>query len=127
MPREKKGSLLDIAFTPVGDLTENRSLRQRRRLRVANRRDGAWERAETDRVGAAVVRSTNGREDVYYDIISNISSLENSSLRQRRRLREAHRRDGAWEREETDRVGAAAVSSTNGRQEVYYDITGYGG
>ena len=71
----------------------NSSLRWKRRTGVDSSTDGRRERRERDCVRADADHSTNELQDMHDDTICNNSSLDNSSLRQKRTLRVAHSSD----------------------------------
>ena len=70
-------------------------------------------------------QTSNGRQEVDYDIICNISSIANCSLRWNRKLCVPAGADGERQRAERDCVRAVAERSTNGRQDVDYNIIEY--
>ena len=70
---------------------------------------------------AAAGSSKNGRQDRNYDIIRNISSLDNCSLRWNGQRRARSGADGGRQRAEQDSVRAAAEGSTNRRQDIDYN------
>uniref|UniRef100_A0A7S3S8P6 Uncharacterized protein n=1 Tax=Emiliania huxleyi TaxID=2903 RepID=A0A7S3S8P6_EMIHU len=68
-----------------------------------------------DRSCAGAERSTNGRQYVNYDIISNISNIANCSLRWNTRQWILAGTNDAWRRAARDRSRAGAERSTSGR------------
>jgi len=92
------------------------SLRLNRTRRAPDGADGGRSRAESDRASAAAERSKNGRQDMNYNIISDISSIDNCSLRWNGERRVSSGADGGRERAERDGERAAAGCS----KDVHY-------
>ena len=96
----------------------NCSLRWNTRLwvpRVTNDGRRAAARAARNRSRAGVTRSTNRRQYVNYDIISNISNIAKCSLRWNTRQWILAGTNDAWRRAARDRSRAGAERSTSGR------------
>jgi len=89
----------DVDYNTICNISNiaNSSLGWTRRMGVNSGTDGGRERGERDRVSAEADSRTNGLEDMHHGTICDTSSLDNSSLRQRRTLRVAHSRDATLE------------------------------